>query len=333
MAEAAFNVLAGIDSGPAANLLRKCTRLFGYYLFISLALPCVAYSQDVTGDFSEVAESCISSPDPLACMASYGFSCDAARMPQMSLDAHIVSCSLPLPDGYRQDVQILYEGGGWSIEHQSKYMEEPEEHRSPVDDAGFALSTFIREEMRQESILSSGSKHEARFDGPVHLQIGYQWIGERRTMRGICGVVFGGPDVETSSAELVTACEKDLLQMIRRISQPASVSPYVAAGAKQVNWQSRFVTIASGDGALIVEGRYTFDRNHKSCRLINDCCSTDGSVYLDSCRAPTETELRSVETCLADGLELNSDEYIACLREADIKVGCEENSDDWRLCY
>ena len=117
------------------------------------------------------------------------------------------------------------------------------------------------------------------------------------------------------------------------ISQSTATSSYRAAGATEVEWKSKTVVIVSGDSAFVVEGYFTFAAKHKSCRLINDCCSRDGSTYLDSCRVVTEIELQTIMSCLAAGLKLGSDEYFDCLRKADVKVGCEEQADGSRICY
>jgi len=55
--------------------------------------------------------------------------------------------------------------------------------------------------------------------------------------------------------------------------------------------------------------------------------------YLGSCRILTENELQAIKSCLAEGLPSRSEEYAACLREAGVKVGCDEQADGSRICY
>ena len=66
---------------------------------------------------------------------------------------------------------------------------------------------------------------------------------------------------------------------------------------------------------------------------ISDCCSIDGSIYLDSCREPDDSEMQVVKFCLAEGLQLGTDEYVECLREDGVNVGCDEQADGSRVCY
>jgi len=46
-----------------------------------------------------------------------------------------------------------------------------------------------------------------------------------------------------------------------------------------------------------------------------------------------EVELQAVKSCLAQKLRLHSLGYFDCLRDADVKVDCDEQADGSRICY
>ena len=305
----------------------------GYLLLLALGVPDLSHSQDDVDQYSAIGETCIRFQDPDVCMESYGFQCHRGRRRETSLEAYYLACQMPLPDGRNQYVQILYDGAGWSIENQHKYVPEQDEVRSPAEDSGLALSAYLSEEMKNYSIHSSGTDQPEYFDNRFYFKIGARKSGEKRVMRAVCGVVVDGPVHETVSLGAKAGCEKRFLRRIRMVSQSTATSPYRAAGAAEIEWKSKTAVIVSGDSALVVEGYYTFAEKHKSCRLINDCCSLDGSAYLDSCRVVTEIEMQTIMSCLAAGLKLGTEEYFDCLRKADVKVGCEEHADGSRICY
>lgn len=84
---------------------------------------------------------------------------------------------------------------------------------------------------------------------------------------------------------------------------------------------------------LILEAQYEFPEGHISCRLQPYCCSSELSLYLDSCREPEVDEEAAVDSCLAEGHKRKTNEYEDCLRSNGINIGCEPQDDGSRLCY
>ena len=266
-------------------------------------------------------------------MESYGFKCHGSRMPSRSFDAYVLACNLDLSNGRYHFVQMLYDKGGWNIEHQETYASEPEEDPDAAEDSQLALTVYIHEEMRNYSTHGGGSVPSEYGAAPLRFEMGTRKHGEHMVLRAVCGVVTDGLPNEKVSMGTKSGCEKWLLGTIMRLSQPQAAGPYRAAGATEIEWKSKTVTLVSSDLALIFEGRYTFASKHAPCRLMSGCCSDDGPIYLDSCRVPTEVELQVIESCLAKELRLHSEEYFDCLRDADVKVGCDEQADGSRICY
>ena len=311
----------------------RILKLLASTLFFPLWVFELAYAQDGADLNLPVGEICVSSRDPVDCMQSYGFQCDWSRRPQMSLDAHTLSCNLSLQNGSHQYVQFLYENGGWVVESQGEYESEADDLRSPYEDSHIALSRYIREAMQAYSIVSDGSGQTTQADATYYFQTGFRQVGGQRAVRSVCGIVLNESNNEAEMPDLDSVCEADILNWIRMLGQSTAGSPYRAAGAAAIEWKSSTAYLASGASALIIDGQYTFDKDHQSCRLTNDCCSRHGSAYLESCREPTETELLAISGCLADGLKLPSGEYFECLRNAGIKVGCQNQEDGSRICY
>lgn len=100
-------------------------------------------------------------------------------------------------------------------------------------------------------------------------------------------VVGGDPDGALREA-LATGCEERLLRTINKLSRPREPGPYRAAGAAEIDWQSRIVTLLTSDVAYVVEGRYTNSQEYTPCLWIDNCCPLNGALYLDSCREPTD---------------------------------------------
>ncbi len=71
------------------------------------------------------------------------------------------------------------------------------------------------------------------------------------------------------------------------------------------------------------------DRELEFSLLVN----VEGAIYLDSCRVPTDSELQTIDACLAEGRHRGSEEFFGCLRAAGVKIGCEEQADGARICY
>jgi hypothetical protein len=237
-----------------------------------------------------------------------------------------------LSDGRLHFVQILYDDGGWAIEFQKTYMPEPVVADNVEEDPDSILAAYVREEMTNYNMHSSGLRPEY-LNEPIHAETGTRRSGEQLIMRTVCGVIVGADPDETFLMGVKYECTQNLLRAIMKLSQSQSDSPYRAAGTSEIEWQSATVTLASNDFAFIADGRYVFPQDHKSCRRMSNCCSEDGSLFLDSCREPTEPELDAIKSCLGRGLRGRSAEYFECLRAHDVKVGCEEQADGSRICY
>lgn len=306
---------------------------FGQLLLLTIAVPAMSQPVNDVDEYGEIGETCVQSTDPAACMESYGFQCEAYRRPEVTAAAYYLACNMTLSNGLQQYAQLLNDGMGWSVESQGTHNSDDDEYLAPADDADLALTDYIRQELNRHAVLSSGNKNADQFKNPFAYSTGMLRGDGNRKLRSLCGLVLDGPIDEINSAKLQKLCEEELLERIRLLSQSEATSPYIAAGAAELQWESNNVFIASGDAALIIEGRYTFAEGHKSCRLTNDCCLGDGLGYFESCRPVSEAEIESAMSCLAAGLKLQSEPYYDCLREADVKVGCEEQSDGSRVCY
>lgn len=303
------------------------------FFLLTFAVPGLSGSETQADHYSALAKTCTSAQEPGACMESYGFKCHRSRLPSRSLEAYVLGCNLELSDGRYHFVQMLYDNGGWNIERQETYAPEPAEDDDFAEDSGSALSTYVRAEMRNYTMYSGGSVPSDYVAGPLRFETGTRKHGEHIILRAVCGVVLDGPLDEDVSMGTKSECEKRLLRAVKTLSQPQATGPYRAAGAAEFEWTSKTVTLVSGDLALVSEGRYTFAPKHTPCRWISDCCSGDGPIYLESCRIPTEVELQAVKSCLAQELRLQSEVYFDCLRDADVRVGCNEQADGSRTCY
>lgn len=303
------------------------------FLFLAIVMPVVSHSKEEAGEHSAIGELCIQAQEPGVCLKSYGFVCHQSRRYNRSLEAYGLGCNLALPNGRYHFVQILYDGGGWSVENQHTYVPEQVEFRTEAEDSALALSNYVREEMKNHLMQSSSTGNSEYFSGPLEIEIGTRRQGEQIGLRAVCGAVIDGRPSETISMWIKAVCEENVLRSIKMLSQPQAEGPYRAAGAAEIDWSSKTTTLASTETALIVEGLYKFPKKHRPCRYINDCCGGDGHVYLDSCRIPTESELKVIKSCLAQGQQPHTDEYLGCLREADVKVGCDEQADGSRICF
>ena len=265
-------------------------------------------------------------------MESYGFDCHQSRAADKSIEAIRLGCNLDLGDGRYHFVQMLHDNGGANIEVERTYWPEYSESKTPEEDSYLALTSYIRNEMTRYSMHSSGG-------GAVHLNESLQFeTGARRndghvSVRAICGVVIGVELDEALSEQIRSYCESRLLRTVKKLGQPQATGPYRVARLSEFEWKTRFVRLVSGDSALIVEGRYAFAEPHVPCLWISDCCSRNGSLYLDSCRVPAESELQSIETCLDEVETRRSEQFVDCLRSAGVKVGCEDQADGSLICH
>ncbi len=308
-------------------------KLLRLLMLFALSVPSTSSSESAVDYYSAVGEDCISTEDPGACMEAYGFQCSKSRQPNWSVDAYTLGCNAVRSNGRYHFVQILYENGGWNVEVQNTYVPELAENYDAVQDSSSELSAYLRNQMKDYSMQSGGTVSAKFIDGSIHFETGTRRHGEHLVVRGVCGVVVNGQLDEAISTATMSGCEQTLLRTIMMLSQPQAASPYYAAGATNIEWQSRPTSLATGDIALVVEGRQTLPIGHMPCRWISDCCSSDGSIYLDSCREPDDSEMQVVRFCLAEGLQLRTDEYVECLRDDGVKVGCDEQADGSRICY
>ena len=194
-----------------------------------------------------------------------------------------------------------------------------------------ALFDFVTERSREFGFVFSGGLRAV--SGQVHAAFYEGRTGNRRTMEAICIIVVNEVIDDASRNELQLACKKRLLDTIAMMSQTDRMSPYRAAGSNELEWRSDYASIASGDLAFVLEGSYLFPIGHYSCRLNNNCCDMEGALYLNSCRTPTADEQKAINICAAECSCVRSEEYMNCLRDQGVTVGCEDQDDGSRLCY
>lgn len=302
-------------------------------LLFVLTLPGFSSADTSPEQFEQVPGLCVKAEQPEACMQSYGFECHSNRAYDKSLEAVIIGCNLHLPNGRAHFAQLLYDDGGWVVETQKTYEPEMSEIQSPTDDPELAMSNYVSGEMKAFSTYSSGATGSDQFSDTIFFETGIRRSNERVDVRALCAVIFESPLEEQVSTGTQAECERLLLRTIQRVGQPQTLDSYVVAGPSEIGWTSKTVTVASGNTALVLDGQYSFPHDFKSCQWVSGCCNTDGLMYLDSCRVPTDPELQAVKVCLARELPIRSEEYAACMREAGVRYGCEEQPDGSRICY
>ena len=196
-----------------------------------------------------------------------------------------------------------------------------------------ALSAYLHEQFTGYSSHASGGIGIEDIQRPVSFMTGIRRREQGFELRALCGVLVDGDPDNALRESLVTGCEEKLLRTIKRLSQSPEPGPYRAAGAAEIDWQSRVAVLVTSDVAYVMEGRYANSQNYTPCLFIDSCCPLNGSLYLDSCREPTDAEWQGIDHCQSEGLGCRSPEYLACLREQGVKVGCETQPDGSRLCY
>ena len=301
-------------------------------IFTAIAIPIVCRGDTGQEQYLETGELCAKAEEPKACMLSYGFQCHQSRAPDESTESYRLSCNLTLGDGRNHFVQILHGKGGSNVEVEKTYWPEYAETIMPEEDSGLALESYIRHEMKGYSMHSGGSGN-LDLGMPLQFETGARRVDGRVAVRATCGVVIGVELDNAVSKQARSDCENWLLRTVMRLSQPQLSGPYRVAAPSEFEWESRFANLVSGDSALIVDGRYTFTEKHVPCHWISDCCSSNGSTYLDSCRVPTKSEMQNIDNCLAESGTHRSEKFIGCLREAGVKVGCEDQVDGSQVCY
>lgn len=265
-------------------------------------------------------------------MESYGFDCHQGRLPGRSVEAQNLGCNLDLGNGRHHFVQMLYDDGGWNVEIERTYVPEYAEFRLAEEDSTLALSSYIEQKMQSYSPIISGGgvSNSGRLQEFV---TGARRDDGRIAVRAACGVVIDVEFDESVSAQLMSDCEKHLLRTVKKLSQPQGDDAYRVAAPSEFDWEKHFISLVSGDNALVLEGRYIFPGVHTPCLWISNCCSWEGGFYLDSCRAPTESELQIIQTCLHQVKSRRSDAFTDCLRSSRVKAGCEEQADGSRICF
>lgn len=308
------------------------TRLLSTPLLVLVLGPTVVAASGEDEQYLQVGRTCVEAREPDVCMASYGFECSIGRTPCESRLAQLLSCNLDLGDGRAHFVQMTYDGNNWGIDLEKTYVLEYEAPRIPEENPDVALSGYLRQQMDGYSGYDSGSGTDGH---GVHtgLEIGVRRQGVDLQMRALCGFTYAEMPDESVSARWRSDCERRLYRMIKSLSQSDPAGPYRVAGPSEIEWQTHSATLVSGHNALILDGRYSFPEGHRPCRDISDCCSEDGALYLQSCRTPTETELKAIDQCLEAGHGRGSDDFVGCLRAAGVKAGCQVQDDGSYLCY
>lgn len=249
-----------------SGLIVNALRLF---LFLAMVMPVGSHAEEEKDEHSEIVEICIQAKEPGVCLKSYGYVCRQSRRFKRSLEAYDLRCNLALPGGRYHFVQALYDDGGWAVEYQHTYLPylpEQDEVRTEAEDAGLALSNYVREEMKNHSIQSGGSGTRGApggLNGPFAIEIGTRRQGEQIGLRAVCGAILDDQPNEMTSMEIEALCEENLLRSIKILSQPQAAGPYRAAGAAEITWSSKTTTVASSDTALIVEGHYRIPKEHR----------------------------------------------------------------------
>jgi hypothetical protein len=194
-----------------------------------------------------------------------------------------------------------------------------------------ALFDFVTDQARGSNSLSSGGSSA----GTRFMQISVHMVrtDNDAVMETICAVVVDGVIDSDSRDAAEQGCTTSFLHMIAKISQPDRMSPYRAAGRNELEWWSRYASIASGDLVFVLTGRYRFPVGHRSCRLLNNCCDMEGSRFLQSCRTPSADENKAIDICAAEFPSPCSSQYKHCLQDRGIKIGCEDQDDGSRICY
>jgi len=186
--------------------------------------------------------------------------------------------------------------------------------------------------MDEYSMHSSAGGTGARGQ-PQESFSGARRIDRRVVVGAACGTIVGLEYDENVSMQLTADCERLLLRTVKGLSQSKPTGTYNVAASSDFEWDREVVKLVSGDTGLILEGRYEFADVHMPCRWISDCCSSDGIIYLNSCRAPSESELQVIQTCLSEVESLRSKEFEGCLRSAGVRAGCEEQADGSQICF
>ncbi len=302
-------------------------------LFFSFVLT--ANAQDDTNPFEAAAETCARTDDPEACLTTYGFRCHGSPARQTAVDAYRLSCNAPTGDGRNHHVQMLKHRGEWAIQY-SRTSELASSHDDePRTDPDAMLSAYVQEQMTNHNTQSSGTLLGST--GVIDFNTGVRREGGVLVLRGVCGSVipprYSPQQADRIHSQVRQECEARMLRSMQMLGPTPDNETYRVAAAHEIDWESSPVTVSADVDAIIVEGRYTFPSGHRPCLYVSDCCSTAGTMYLGNCREPTETELTAISACLEDKVRIRTPEFEACLREQDLRVGCELQPDGSKICY
>lgn len=300
---------------------------------VLLPLLAAADPQDLEVEhYESIPQECIATEDPLACLSSHGYVCNRIDGTQLAVAAYRLSCNGNLSNERKHFAQLLFDGVGWVVETQEAYI--PDRVREPDRpiEPDLILDAYVRSQIGDDE-WSGGGISTFYMGRSIAVHIGNNRRGNAMAMRALCGLIVDEEPDRSARNALQEECENRFLRSIMMTSQPDQKSPFRAAGAQEIRWSEMHTELNSGDSALVLEARYDFSEGHVSCRLLPHCCSRTGSIYLDSCREPTEHEETAVNGCLAEGLKRRSTDYDDCLRSRGVKVRCEEQNDGGRLCY
>lgn len=217
------------------------------------------------------------------------------------------------------------------------YEEQPVDREEYVDPAP-ALRQYMREKSRRLGLHSFGGGMDSVEGTSIDF---YDLHGNRILRPGIelfqfCGTVVDEEPDPAFRGRFQAACETQFLQYMKRFTQPAEPGPYRVPAPSEVVWQEQFVTLATNQMALILDGRYTDPDQPAPCIRTPDCCNVEGLAYLDSCFPPDDAGWQAIAQCEELGLKSTAEpgsKWQQCLRDHGIRVGCEGQPDGSRICY
>ena len=298
-------------------------------LYLSVAHSVVA--QEGSGAFEDAARACVQTEDPEACLTTYGFDCHGSPASQTAVDAYRIGCNAPTGDGRLHFVQMLEHGGEWTIEASHSYDIDYGYDDEPGDDPNSMLAAYVQERMADHHTQSSGTADGSA--GLIDFVTGVRREDGVLILRGVCGSVIRAGHTDRHSADLLEECERWMLRSMRMLGPTPDHEPFRIASVQDISWESAPVSVSANVDAYIVEGRLALPAGHRPCRYVSGCCSQKGTMYLQNCREPNETELVAISACLEDRVPIRTPEFEACLRDQDIRVGCELQPDGSSICY
>ncbi len=300
---------------------------------LTTVLMCSAQALDGQLPHELAAEECIKTDDVGACMQGFGFTCDRLASPQTAIGAFRLSCNAPLADGRLHFVQMQNDTEEWTIERQRSYFPDSAPYNiEPLEGPLSNLADYIQDQMANMTLLHSGTE-ETMQRSRIVFEVRSGSAGDTMALMAICGTELDGEPSDALVGDIRSHCGRLLRRNIVRFAQPDGDSPYRVYGMDETTWTTTRTIVGADLDALLLEGRYLFPSNHTPCRFISDCCSRDGSMYLESCREPSVTEHEAIVVCLERGLRIRTGRFHECLREQDVPVGCELQSDGSSLCY